>query len=88
VQQIEETNNEPIEEEKEDSYGGWSYGTEDENPYDIIYEPTTNDYNLSIDFDVGDFEEGTIPQICGDFTEWIPVNMHPTDGLPNLFNFH
>jgi hypothetical protein len=35
---------------------------------------------LSIDFVPENFEYGTLPQICGDMTEWIPVNMNPWSG--------
>jgi hypothetical protein len=45
---------------------------------------------LSIDYVPENFEHGTLPQICGDMTEWIPVNMNPWSGLENKghFNFH
>lgn len=34
---------------------------------------------ITIEFRPTTALENMIPQICGDMTEWIPVNMHPVD---------
>lgn len=40
---------------------------------------------ICIDFQPQEYEPGVIPQICGDMTEWLPLNMHPTK--PSVFEF-
>jgi hypothetical protein len=43
---------------------------------------------VSIKFSPPGYQPGTLPQICGDLTEWIPFNMKPVvSGAENDFEF-
>jgi hypothetical protein len=35
--------------------------------------------DITIDFSPIEYDNNLIPQIAGDMTEWIPVNMHPKE---------
>lgn len=42
---------------------------------------------INILFEPPNYIVETLPQICGDMTEWVPVNMHPMDGMEGMFTF-
>ena len=59
----------------------------DQLMYDNRLEKDNNDplENLAIAFEPPEHQEGEIAQICGDMSEWVPVNMSPLEDKPGKF---
>lgn len=67
------------------SHTGWTTD-EEEDPEP---EPEANKFvDYEVTFNPPNFIEDTIPQIVGDMTGYMPINMNPVDGEEGRFTFN